>query len=89
MAERQIGNNLGIAVKAGAQANQQSGGSAAGTVADLAPATTDDVASMRTALNTANAAVYTADRLGSMTVNDLIFACRREGLLGAVGNAVL
>lgn len=88
MALRQIGNTLGVTVKAGAQVNKQSGGGAAGTVADIAPANTDDIDSMRTALQAANATRYTNDRLREMTTNDLVFAMRREGLLGAVANAV-
>lgn len=79
MARRQIGNNLGIVIKAGAQVNKQSGGSAAGTVIDTDPTVTDDVDSLRAALQAGNAGRYTNARLANMTVNDMIFALRREG----------
>lgn len=71
MADRQIGNQHGFAVRGG---HQQNGGSNATTAFeddDL-----DNIAAMRTRLTAISSAVYTTARLNQMSVNDMKYAIR-------------
>jgi hypothetical protein len=89
VARRQIGSiNTDFVVKGGGSANKQTGGASAGDAPHYTDVDIHDIDAMRTALAAFNGTRYTSARLAAMTVNDMTFACRREGLLQAVVNAV-
>ena len=70
MADRQVGNHAGVTVRS----IRQSGGASASDGFDDADML--DLAAMRTRLAAINGAVYTAARLNTMSVNDMIYALR-------------
>lgn len=73
MADRQIGNLLGVAGRAGININ---GGNDTDTGLSLTNATPLTIAALRTRLAAIDGAYYTAARLNTMTMNDMVFAVR-------------
>lgn len=71
MADRQIGNQHGFAARGG---HQQNGGSDATT--SFEDDDLDNIAAMRSRLNTISSATYTSARLDQMSFNDMVYAIR-------------
>lgn len=80
--QRQIGNAHGLTLRGG---TDQLGGSTFDNLhTDIN--TLHDAASMKAALTAFNGTRYSAANLAKRTYNDLVFACRREGVIADVYN---
>lgn len=71
MADRQIGNTHGLAIRGG---EAQNGGASPTDAYDSVNKI--DIASMRTRLGVINAGTYTTARLNEMSYNDMMYAIR-------------
>lgn len=79
MADQQVGNALGVAaVNVGGTTNRSNinGGASGAPQAGLDIDNADTISALRTRLAAIDAGFYTAEKLNTMTLNDMIYAVR-------------
>lgn len=81
MADAQIGGSIGVTARGGTNIN---GGAGVDAGFVLTNAAADTIAAMKTRLNAISATSYTAERLATMSYNDMVYAIRLADHAGSM-----